>query len=62
LHVLLLLVAGLPDADDADEIDDEPVYRGDEIVDRVTTGGFGHTMGKSLAMADVKTQPSGTRE
>jgi dimethylglycine dehydrogenase len=41
------------ETDNADTIGDEPVYHGDEIVGRVTSGGYGHTVEKSLAMAYV---------
>jgi dimethylglycine dehydrogenase len=42
------------EADDADAIGDEPVYQGDELVGRVTSGGYGHTVKKSLALAYLK--------
>jgi len=54
--------AGLPakilvtlevDADDADSSGYEPVWRGDQRVGFVTSGGYGHHMQKSLAMALV---------
>ena len=57
------LVLTTVETGDADAIGDEPVYQGDEIVGRVTSGGYGHTVKKSLAMAYVNTgliQP-GTR-
>ena len=50
------LVLMTVDVDDADAIGDEPVFQGDEIVGRVTSGGYGHTVGKSLAMAYVKSE------
>jgi dimethylglycine dehydrogenase len=51
------------DADDADAMGDEPVSMGDEIVGRVTSGGYGHHLGKSLAMGYLKTEAAkpGTR-
>ncbi len=48
------LVLMTVEADDADAIGDEPVYQGDEIVGRVTSGGYGHTVKKSLALAYLK--------
>jgi len=41
------------DADDADASGFEPVWQGSTRVGFVTSGGFGHTMGKSYAMAMV---------
>jgi len=38
---------------DADARGSEPVYRGDELVGRCTSGGFGWRVGKSLALAMV---------
>jgi dimethylglycine dehydrogenase len=52
------LVLTTVEAGDADAIGDEPVYQGDEIVGRVTSGGYGHTAKKSLAMAYVNTELS----
>jgi len=51
-HLVLMTV----ETDKADAIGDEPVYQGDEIVGRVTSGGYGHTVNKSLAMAYLKTE------
>lgn len=41
------------DADDADASGYEPVWKDDKLVGFVTSGGYGHTLGKSLAMAMV---------
>lgn len=41
------------DADDADPVGYEPVWRDGDIVGFVTSGGYGHTVRKSLAMAMV---------
>jgi len=41
------------DAVDADASGYEPIWNGDTMVGFVTSGGFGHTVGKSLAMAMV---------
>ena len=41
------------DAVDADATGYEPVWRSGAIVGFVTSGGYGHTVGKSLAMALV---------
>ena len=51
--------AGLPsrlvlmsvDADGADAIGNEPVFKGDRLVGRTTSGGYGHALELSLAMA-----------
>ena len=51
-HLVLMTV----EADNADAIGDEPVYQGDEIVGRITSGGYGHAVKKSLAMAFIKTE------
>jgi dimethylglycine dehydrogenase len=47
-HVLTTLVV---DADDADAVGDEPVLSGDRVVGFVTSGGYGHTVAKSIALA-----------
>jgi dimethylglycine dehydrogenase len=47
-HVLATLVV---EADDADAVGDEPVFAGDHVVGFVTSGGYGHTVGKSIALA-----------
>ncbi len=41
------------DADDADASGYEPVWAGENLVGFVTSGGYGHYTGKSLAMALV---------
>ena len=43
------------DADDADAGGYEPVWRDGTLVGFVTSGGYGHTIGRSLAMAMVET-------
>jgi len=43
------------DATDADASGYEPIWSGDQRVGFVTSGGYGHTLGKSLAMAMVDT-------
>ncbi|MDH3520195.1 MAG: FAD-dependent oxidoreductase [Myxococcales bacterium] len=40
-------------ADDADAYGREPVYHGDEVVGMVSSGGYGHTLAKSIALAYV---------
>ena len=48
-----------PDPDDpADVIGDEPVWHHDEVVGWVTSGGFGHSVGKSIALGYVPTELS----
>ncbi len=39
------------DATDADATGYEPVWAGDERIGYITSGDYGHTVGKSLAMA-----------
>lgn len=41
------------EAKDADASGYEPVWQGDEMVGFITSGGYGHTVGNSLAMAMV---------
>ena len=41
------------DANDADAIGDEPIYHAGKVVGWVTSGGYGHSVGKSLAMGYV---------
>ncbi len=50
------LVLMTVETNNADAIGDEPVYMGDEIIGRVTSSGYGHTVGKSLAMAYIKSE------
>ncbi|MGC6484557.1 MAG: GcvT family protein [Candidatus Puniceispirillales bacterium] len=50
----MLLVTLDIEADDADASGYEPVWNGDERIGFVTSGGYGHTVGKSLAMALVR--------
>ncbi|MEM9471810.1 MAG: FAD-dependent oxidoreductase [Pseudomonadota bacterium] len=47
------------DADDADASGYEPIWSGDRRVGFVTSGGYGHTTGKSLAMALVNQDQAG---
>jgi len=46
------------DASDAEATGYEPVWRGSERVGFITSGGYGHTIGKSLAMALVEAETS----
>jgi dimethylglycine dehydrogenase len=39
---------------DADARGSEPIYIGDELVGRTTSGGYGWRVGKSLALAMVR--------
>ena len=41
------------DATDADASGYEPIWHGSKLVGYVTSGGYGHTIGKSLALAMV---------
>jgi dimethylglycine dehydrogenase len=45
------------EATDADAAGFEPVWGGSRRVGFVTSGGYGHTIGKSLAMAYVDREP-----
>ncbi|HZA66469.1 MAG TPA: glycine cleavage T C-terminal barrel domain-containing protein, partial [Geminicoccaceae bacterium] len=42
------------DAADADAVGDEPVLAEDRVVGFVTSGGYGHTVGASIALAYVE--------
>jgi dimethylglycine dehydrogenase len=42
------------EADDADAIGDEPIWRDGRVVGWVTSGGYGHCVGKSLAMGYIE--------
>ena len=42
------------DVTDADARGSEPIYQNDDIVGRVTSGGYGWRVGKSLALAMVR--------
>ena len=41
------------DADGADAIGDEPVWHNGEVVGWITSGGYGHCVGKSIALGYV---------
>ncbi len=47
------LVSMVVDADDADVWGDEPIWRDDEVVGFVTSGGYAHYVGESVAMGFV---------
>ncbi len=47
------------DADDADASGYEPVWNGDTLIGFVTSGGYGHTVQKSLAMALIDRESAG---
>ena len=51
LHRLVTLTV---DAADADAYGDEPVLAGDRVVGFVTSGGYGHVVGASIALAYVE--------
>ena len=42
------------DATDADAIGSEPIFRNGEMIGRATSGCYGHSIGKSLALAYVQ--------
>ena len=47
------LVTLVVDAGDADALGDEPVWHDDKVVGWVTSGGYGHCIGNSIALAYV---------
>jgi dimethylglycine dehydrogenase len=49
----LSLIAFEVDASDADAIGDEPIWHRDAVVGWVTSGGYGHRVGRSLALGYV---------
>jgi dimethylglycine dehydrogenase len=49
------LVTFTVDAGDADAIGDEPVWHDNEVVGWITSGGYGHCVGKSIALGYVPT-------
>ncbi len=49
----LRLVTFAVEAGDADAIGDEPVWHDGKVVGWVTSGGYGHGVGRSLALAYV---------
>ena len=53
------LVTLAVDAKDADAIGDEPIWHGDKVVGWVTSGGYGHTVGKSIALGYVDNAVAG---
>ena len=48
------LVTLVVDADDADVVGDEPIFRDDKVVGWVTSGGYAHHVGCSVAMGYVE--------
>jgi len=51
----LRLVGFSIDATDADALGDEPIWHDDKVIGWVTSGGFGHRVGASLALGYVPT-------
>jgi dimethylglycine dehydrogenase len=47
------------DAGDADAMGDEPIWHGGRVVGWVTSGGYGHRVGKSLAQGYVPRELAG---
>ncbi|MBT4888742.1 MAG: FAD-dependent oxidoreductase [Rhodospirillales bacterium] len=47
------LVTMIVDADDADVVADEPIWRGDDVIGYVTSGGYAHYSEKSVALGFV---------
>ncbi len=48
------------DASDADAIGDEPIWRDGKVVGWVTSGGYGHCVGQSLAMGYIEKELAST--
>ena len=44
---------------DADAIGDEPIWHGGKVVGWVTSGGYGHSVGKSIALGYVENAVAG---
>ena len=42
------------EASDADAMGDEPIWRNGKVIGWVTSGGYGHCVGKSLAMGYIE--------
>ena len=55
------LVAMIVDAADADAIGDEPIWHGGEVVGWVTSGGFAHHSGVSMAQGYIPAGLAGER-
>jgi dimethylglycine dehydrogenase len=51
--VTFVVAAGDADAADADAIGDEPVWQDGSVVGWITSGGYGHCVGKSIALGYV---------
>ena len=47
------------DAKDADAIGDEPIWHNERVVGWVTSGGYGHSVGKSIALGYVEKAVAG---
>ena len=58
----LRLVNFAVDASDADAIGDEPIWHDGKVVGWVTSGGFGHCVGKSLALGYVPKEVAQARD
>ncbi len=55
------LVTFVVDADDADAIGDEPVWHDGKVVGWITSGGYGHCVGKSIALGYVPASLEGAK-
>ncbi len=49
-------------AGDADAVADEPVYHEDQLIGWATSGGYGHTVGNSIALAYVPSELATVRD
>jgi dimethylglycine dehydrogenase len=50
------------EADDADAFGDEPIWQDGKVVGWITSGGYGHTVAKSLALGSVPRAQAGSGE
>ena len=58
----LRLVGFAVDADTADAIGDEPIWHGGKVVGWVTSGGYGHSVGQSLALGYIPGELAGATD
>ena len=59
----LVMLVVEPDPDDpADVIGDEPIWHGGEVIGWVTSGGYGHSAGASLALGYVPIELAATED
>ncbi len=59
---LLVSLALDPDRQDAHPHQYDPIHQGDELMGHVAAGGYGHTLGRSVALAYLPTGIATSRE